>query len=226
MAIDVTHTPAIRLEAGSEGLVTRPSVSGSGLSPTGSGEDNEIVEAERRGGCVSLGRLGCPRLQAPGLYREEMHVVVGQLHVAEQAPDDRVPAFAAIDVTQGLYQVSRRILEFALAHDGTVAGGAMSCRGGCLSVGGGLVCAARAGDGETSGPGARAHELEHTAGLVLRALCAQGNRTVAQRALAEAEARRKAASNAISLPKELGGRDGPEPVRYGDWENKGLAIDF
>ncbi|SMX46249.1 DUF1674 domain-containing protein [Actibacterium lipolyticum] len=44
------------------------------------------------------------------------------------------------------------------------------------------------------------------------------------RALAEAEERRKKASKA--LPKELGGRDGPEPVRYGDWEKKGIAIDF
>ncbi len=48
----------------------------------------------------------------------------------------------------------------------------------------------------------------------------------AQRALAEAETRRKAAQDAKPLPKELGGRDGPEPVRYGDWEKKGLAIDF
>lgn len=48
----------------------------------------------------------------------------------------------------------------------------------------------------------------------------------AQRALAEAEERRKAA-DAIALPKELGGRrEGLEPVRYGDWEKKGLAIDF
>ena len=47
----------------------------------------------------------------------------------------------------------------------------------------------------------------------------------AQRALAEAEERRKKAK-AQELPKELGGRDGPEPVRYGDWEKKGLAIDF
>lgn len=47
----------------------------------------------------------------------------------------------------------------------------------------------------------------------------------AQRALAEAEARRKAAK-APDLPTELGGRDGPEPVRYGDWEKKGLAVDF
>ena len=27
-------------------------------------------------------------------------------------------------------------------------------------------------------------------------------------------------------PKEIGGRDGPDPVRYGDWENKGIASDF
>lgn len=47
----------------------------------------------------------------------------------------------------------------------------------------------------------------------------------AQRALAEAEARRKAAK-ALELPPELGGRDGPEPVRFGDWEKKGIAIDF
>mgnify|MGYP001799413440 FL=1 len=39
----------------------------------------------------------------------------------------------------------------------------------------------------------------------------------AERALAEAEARRKAAE-ALDLPPELGGRDGPEPVRFGDWE--------
>ena len=47
----------------------------------------------------------------------------------------------------------------------------------------------------------------------------------AQRALAEAEARRQKAK-AMDLPPELGGRDGPEPVRFGDWEKKGIAIDF
>ena len=47
----------------------------------------------------------------------------------------------------------------------------------------------------------------------------------ARRALAEAEERRKAAK-AKALPPELGGRDGPEPVRYGDWEKKGIAVDF
>lgn len=46
----------------------------------------------------------------------------------------------------------------------------------------------------------------------------------AKRALAEAAERRKTATP--DLPPELGGRDGPEPVRYGDWEKKGLAVDF
>jgi len=47
----------------------------------------------------------------------------------------------------------------------------------------------------------------------------------AQRALAEAAERRKKAKP-MDLPRELGGRDGPEPVRYGDWEKKGIATDF
>jgi hypothetical protein len=49
----------------------------------------------------------------------------------------------------------------------------------------------------------------------------------ANRALAEAEARRQAAeANAKPLPKEFQGPKGPEPTRYGDWENKGIASDF
>ncbi|MCF3932238.1 DUF1674 domain-containing protein [Acuticoccus sp. M5D2P5] len=47
----------------------------------------------------------------------------------------------------------------------------------------------------------------------------------AKRALAEAEARREAAAQE-ARPVERGGRNGPEPVRYGDWENKGIAVDF
>jgi hypothetical protein len=46
----------------------------------------------------------------------------------------------------------------------------------------------------------------------------------ARRALAEAEERRKLAKP--KPPKELGGRDGPDPVRYSDWERKGIAVDF
>jgi hypothetical protein len=47
----------------------------------------------------------------------------------------------------------------------------------------------------------------------------------ARRALEEAEERRRKAMPA-DLPPELGGRDGPEPVRFGDWERKGIAVDF
>lgn len=52
----------------------------------------------------------------------------------------------------------------------------------------------------------------------------------AQRALAEAEERRRMrAAETVhpeDLPKELNGRDGPEPVRYGDWEKNGIISDF
>ena len=47
----------------------------------------------------------------------------------------------------------------------------------------------------------------------------------AKRALEEA-ALRKADQETSTLPKELGGRKGPEPTRYGDWEKKGIASDF
>lgn len=47
----------------------------------------------------------------------------------------------------------------------------------------------------------------------------------ARRALAEAEERRRLAPE-VKLPKELNGRDGPEPTRFGDWERKGLTSDF
>ncbi|MEW6630257.1 MAG: DUF1674 domain-containing protein, partial [Pseudomonadota bacterium] len=48
----------------------------------------------------------------------------------------------------------------------------------------------------------------------------------AMRALAEAEARRKLYREAeAGMPKEIGGRGGKEPGRYGDWEVKGLTSD-
>jgi len=50
----------------------------------------------------------------------------------------------------------------------------------------------------------------------------------AERALAEAAARRaeRAAGNGPQGPEELRGRGGLDPVRYGDWEVKGIASDF
>jgi hypothetical protein len=51
----------------------------------------------------------------------------------------------------------------------------------------------------------------------------------AARALAEAAERRKAQEEReadLAAAREVDGRKGPEPVRYGDWESKGLASDF
>ncbi|MEM1040746.1 MAG: DUF1674 domain-containing protein [Pseudomonadota bacterium] len=49
----------------------------------------------------------------------------------------------------------------------------------------------------------------------------------AKRALAEAKARRETTqAEQKAREKELQGRAGPDPVRYGDWENKGIASDF
>jgi len=47
----------------------------------------------------------------------------------------------------------------------------------------------------------------------------------AQRALREA-AERKAAQAPADLAPEIGGPKGLEPTRFGDWERKGLAVDF
>ena len=52
----------------------------------------------------------------------------------------------------------------------------------------------------------------------------------ARRALAEAAERRAIAEREAPLatdgPIELGGRKGPEPTRFGDWEKKGISYDF
>ncbi len=49
----------------------------------------------------------------------------------------------------------------------------------------------------------------------------------AQRALAEAEERRQQRqAEQDARQKEVGGRNGLEPTRYGDWEVKGIASDF
>lgn len=69
-----------------------------------------------------------------------------------------------------------------------------------------------------TGPGQAAQPPAQTAKKVLT--------PAAQRALAEAEERRRLATEAQARPREINGRDGPDPVRYGDWEVKGIACDF
>jgi hypothetical protein len=48
----------------------------------------------------------------------------------------------------------------------------------------------------------------------------------ARRALEEAQARKAALKDASNAPKEVGGRGGEDPARYGDWEVRGIACDF
>lgn len=53
----------------------------------------------------------------------------------------------------------------------------------------------------------------------------QSLQDAAIRALKEAEDRSKS-QHPNKMPPELGGRDGPEPTRFGDWEKKGIVSDF
>jgi hypothetical protein len=48
----------------------------------------------------------------------------------------------------------------------------------------------------------------------------------ARRALEEAAARRRAQKDTAPATPEIGGGEGPEPTRFGDWERKGIAVDF
>jgi hypothetical protein len=56
---------------------------------------------------------------------------------------------------------------------------------------------------------------------------AERRNAAAARAKAEAEARRaEMIKKADDAPKEIDGRGGLDPVRYEDWEIKGLTSDF
>lgn len=67
---------------------------------------------------------------------------------------------------------------------------------------------------------------EHPAPEVAGAAPGKTLTPAARRALEEAAERRKAEARAAETPVELGGPKGPEPTRYGDWERKGVAVDF
>jgi len=77
-------------------------------------------------------------------------------------------------------------------------------------------------------PKARAHPAETgQAGPREKAAATRDLSPAAQRALTEAAERRAAAGRqSPDAPKEIQGREGPDPTRYGDWENKGIASDF
>lgn len=58
---------------------------------------------------------------------------------------------------------------------------------------------------------------------------AQRIKDAGKRARAEADARRSAEKKAEPTPAptpEIGGRSGPDPTRFGDWEKNGLISDF
>ncbi len=78
---------------------------------------------------------------------------------------------------------------------------------------------------DSAGPGAPVASAAAAPGEVPGAAPGKRLSPEARRALEEAEARRQAAPVAALAP-EIGGRNGEEPTRYGDWERKGLAVDF
>ena len=74
----------------------------------------------------------------------------------------------------------------------------------------------------TDRPGITVHKVEPAAAQPHKALS-----PAAQRALAEAQARRgQTAAEKETQPREINGQTGPEPTRFGDWEKKGIISDF
>lgn len=76
------------------------------------------------------------------------------------------------------------------------------------------------GDNVDSNPRQHVEEQEDVEDIARKPLS-----DAAKRALAEAEERRRQAA-AQNAQKEVGGRDGPDPIRYGDWEKDGIISDF
>jgi hypothetical protein len=68
----------------------------------------------------------------------------------------------------------------------------------------------------------RSDDKPPRAGDAPKPLTPAAKRALAEAAVRRAEIDRKAAERS----KETGRKDGPEPTRYGDWENKGIASDF
>jgi hypothetical protein len=64
-------------------------------------------------------------------------------------------------------------------------------------------------------------QVDQPAGYQVAARIAEAG----ERAKAEADARREKEAK-TQLPPENGGPKGPEPTRFGDWERKGIAVDF
>ena len=64
-------------------------------------------------------------------------------------------------------------------------------------------------------------------GAAMPAIAKPAARPVARERLEEAWAEKlKALRRQTNWPKEIGGPEGPEPTRYGDWERNGICSDF
>jgi hypothetical protein len=81
-------------------------------------------------------------------------------------------------------------------------------------------------DPKNAAPPALASRDFSARGFSARGFSARDLPPAAQRALAEAEERRRASAEHADAAREIGGRGGLDPARYGDWEVKGLASDF
>ncbi|MEG8098758.1 DUF1674 domain-containing protein [Candidatus Liberibacter brunswickensis] len=54
----------------------------------------------------------------------------------------------------------------------------------------------------------------------------ESHSSIAKRALEEANVRKSTNKQSKQLPKEIGGRNGSDPTRFGDWEKNGISVDF
>ena len=69
----------------------------------------------------------------------------------------------------------------------------------------------------------------HKAGPLRRPLLpvrARPPRPVARAELDRRTGKADAGATEAAWPEEIGGPEGPEPTRYGDWERKGICYDF
>jgi hypothetical protein len=70
---------------------------------------------------------------------------------------------------------------------------------------------------ETSGPGATEPSAIEATSIIVEPSGGVSQATDGDTTSASAQR---------TYPKEIGGRDGPEPTRFGDWEKAGRCIDF
>ncbi|NKB51562.1 MAG: DUF1674 domain-containing protein [Rhizobiaceae bacterium] len=71
--------------------------------------------------------------------------------------------------------------------------------------------------------------VDNTTEKLVKETAKRPDPAIAKQALKEAQARRvaqKEREKNLAEKPEINGRKGPDPARYGDWENKGITSDF